>query len=47
MKQLRAAGQTELEARFPFESVRLLVGCIMMRLGGAPQISVPPRPARR
>lgn len=42
MKQLRAAGQTELEARFPFESVRLLVGCIMMRLGGAPQISVPP-----
>jgi phosphoenolpyruvate carboxylase len=42
MQQLRAAGQTELEARFPFESVRLLVGCIMMRLGGAPQISVPP-----
>ena len=42
MKQLRAAGQTELEARFPFESVRLLVGCIMMRLGGSPQISVPP-----
>jgi phosphoenolpyruvate carboxylase len=42
MKQLRAAGQTELEARFPFESIRLLVGCIMMRLGGAPQISVPP-----
>jgi phosphoenolpyruvate carboxylase len=42
MKQLRAAGQTELEARFPFESVRLLVGCIMMRLGGAPQVSVPP-----
>jgi len=42
MQQLRAAGQTELEQRFPFESVRLLVGCIMMRLGGAPQISVPP-----
>ncbi len=42
MKQLRAAGQTELEARFPFESVRLLVGCIMMRLCGSPQISVPP-----
>ncbi len=42
MQQLRAAGQTALEQRFPFESVRLLVGCIMMRLGGAPQISVPP-----
>jgi len=42
MQQLRAAGQTELEQRFPFESIRLLVGCIMMRLGGAPQISVPP-----
>jgi phosphoenolpyruvate carboxylase len=42
MQQLRAAGQTELEARFPFESIRLLVGCIMMRLGGPPQISVPP-----
>ena len=41
MRQLRVAGQTELEARFPFESIRLLVGCIMMRLGGAPQISVP------
>jgi len=42
MQQLRAAGQTALEQRFPFESVRLLVGCIMMRLGGPPQISVPP-----
>jgi len=42
MQQLRAAGQTELEQRFPFESIRLLVGFIMMRLGGAPQISVPP-----
>jgi phosphoenolpyruvate carboxylase len=42
MQQLRAAGQTALEQRFPFESVRLLVGCIMMRLGGSPQISVPP-----
>ncbi len=39
--QLRAAGQTALEARFPFESVRLLIGCIMMRLGSAPQTSVP------
>jgi phosphoenolpyruvate carboxylase len=42
MQQLRAAGQTELEQRFPFESIRLLVGCMMMRLGGPPQISVPP-----
>jgi len=42
MQQLRTAGQTALEQRFPFESIRLLVGCIMMRLGGAPQISVPP-----
>ncbi len=41
LSQLRAAGQTALENRFPFESVRLLVACIMMRLGGAPQISVP------
>jgi phosphoenolpyruvate carboxylase len=45
--QLRAAGQTALENRFPYESIRLLVACIMMRLGGAPQSSVPlpPEPA--
>jgi phosphoenolpyruvate carboxylase len=41
LTQLRAAGQTALETRFPFESVRLLVACIMVRLGSAPQISVP------
>ncbi len=41
LTQLRAAGQTILESRFPFESVRLLVSCIMMRLGGPPHISVP------
>ncbi|MGD0796141.1 MAG: phosphoenolpyruvate carboxylase [Acidobacteriaceae bacterium] len=41
LTQLRAAGQTGLENRFPFESVRLLVACIMIRLGSAPQISVP------
>ena len=35
-----------LENRFPYESVRLLVGCIMMRLGGPPHISVP-LPAER
>ena len=39
--QLRSAGQTELENRFPHESVRLLVSCIMIRLGGPPHISVP------
>jgi len=41
LDQLRAAGQTALENRFPYESVRLLVACIMMRLGGTPQSSVP------
>jgi phosphoenolpyruvate carboxylase len=41
MEPLRAAGQTALETRFPYEHVRLLVACIMMRLGGMPQISVP------
>jgi phosphoenolpyruvate carboxylase len=38
---LRSAGQMELENRFPYESVRLLVSCIMIRLGGPPHISVP------
>ena len=41
LRQLRAAGQTALEGRFPYESVRLLMACIMMRLGSAPQSSVP------
>jgi phosphoenolpyruvate carboxylase len=41
LTQLRAAGQTALENRFPFESVRLLVACMMIRLGSPPQISVP------
>jgi len=41
LQQLRAAGQSVFENRIPFESVRLLVGCIMMRLGGPPHISVP------
>jgi phosphoenolpyruvate carboxylase len=41
LEQLRSAGQTELENRFPHESVRLLVSCIMIRLGGPPHISVP------
>jgi phosphoenolpyruvate carboxylase len=41
LQRLRSAGQTELENRFPYESVRLLVSCIMIRLGGPPHISVP------
>jgi phosphoenolpyruvate carboxylase len=41
LTQLRSAGQTALENRFPFESVRLLVACMMIRLGSPPQISVP------
>jgi phosphoenolpyruvate carboxylase len=47
LDQLRAAGQTALEQRFPYESLRLLISCIMMRLGATPQGSVPlpPNPA--
>jgi phosphoenolpyruvate carboxylase len=45
--KLRAAGQNLLTERFPHESIRLLVACIMMRLGATPQSSVPlpPNPA--
>ena len=45
--KLQAAGQIALVARFPHESVRLLIACIMMRLGGTPQSSIPlpPNPA--
>ena len=44
---LRSAGQNALAERFPHESVRLLIACIMMRLGATPQSSVPlpPHPA--
>jgi phosphoenolpyruvate carboxylase len=47
LEQLRTAGQTALEERFHFEYVRLLIACIMMRLGSTPQSSVPlpPNPA--
>ena len=47
LAQLRTAGQTALEERFPHESIRLLVACIMMRLGASPQSAVPlpPSPA--
>src|SRR5438270_9064148 len=44
--QLRTAGQQALEERFPHESVRLLIACIMMRLGAMPQSAVP-LPANR
>jgi phosphoenolpyruvate carboxylase len=47
LTQLRTAGQNALEERFPHESIRLLVACIMMRLGATPQsaVPVPPNPA--
>jgi phosphoenolpyruvate carboxylase len=47
LAQLRTAGQTALEERFPHESIRLLIACIMMRLGATPQSAVPlpPDPA--
>ncbi len=41
LTQLRTAGQTALEERFPHESRRLLIACIMMRLGATPQSAVP------
>ncbi len=44
---LRSVGQNALAERFPHESIRLLIACIMMRLGATPQSSVPlpPQPA--
>jgi phosphoenolpyruvate carboxylase len=47
LTQLRTAGQSALEERFPHESIRLLIACIMMRLGASPQSAVPlpPNPA--
>ncbi|MBB5326931.1 phosphoenolpyruvate carboxylase [Tunturiibacter gelidoferens] len=41
LSQLRTAGQNALGERFPHESIRLLVACIMMRLGATPQSAVP------
>jgi phosphoenolpyruvate carboxylase len=41
LTQLRTAGQTALEERFHYESIRLLIACIMMRLGATPQSAVP------
>ena len=40
LDQLRNAGHTAFENRLPFESTRLLIGCIMMRLGGPPHMSI-------
>ena len=47
LTQLRTVGQNALETRFRHESIRLLIACIMMRLGATPQSSVPlpPDPA--
>ncbi|MBB5342149.1 phosphoenolpyruvate carboxylase [Tunturibacter empetritectus] len=41
LSQLRTAGQNALGERFPHESIRLLIACIMMRLGATPQSAVP------
>ncbi|WP_260735286.1 phosphoenolpyruvate carboxylase [Tunturiibacter lichenicola] len=41
LTQLRTAGQNALEERFPHESIRLFIACVMMRLGATPQSAVP------
>jgi phosphoenolpyruvate carboxylase len=41
LSQLRTAGQSALGERFPHESIRLLIACIMMRMGATPQSAVP------
>lgn len=41
LDRLRSAGQTTLEERFPHERLRLLIACIMMRLGATPQSGLP------
>jgi len=47
LKLLREAGDTALEQRFPREFVRLLISCIMLRLGAAPTTSVQRTPFTR
>ena len=37
--KLKAAGQDALAERFPLERTRLMLACVMMRLGGMPQAS--------
>ena len=48
LAKLKTAGQNALAERFPLESVRLLLACILMRLGGVPQssarLTIPPGP---
>ena len=39
--KLRAAGQLAVEQRFHYEHLRLLIACIMMRLGATPQSGLP------
>jgi phosphoenolpyruvate carboxylase len=41
LDKLRAAGQTAVEQRFHYEHLRLLIACIMMRLGATPQSGLP------
>jgi phosphoenolpyruvate carboxylase len=40
LAQLRAAGQSALADRFPLERIRLLLACMMIRLGGTPNASL-------
>jgi phosphoenolpyruvate carboxylase len=39
--KLREAGQLAVEQRFHYEHLRLLIACIMMRLGATPQSGLP------
>jgi len=41
LDRLRSAGQTTVEERFRYERLRLLIACIMMRLGATPQSGLP------
>jgi phosphoenolpyruvate carboxylase len=47
LQQLREAGDTAIEQRFPHEAVRLLISCMMLRLGGGPTTSVERDPTAR
>ncbi len=39
LTRLKTAGQNALAERFPFESIRLMLACVMIRLGSVPQSS--------
>ncbi len=41
LSKLREAGQLAVEQRFHYEHLRLLIACIMMRLGATPQSGLP------